>query len=77
VSEHLGRADGTGVLDLSNINEPGFRALAVMEVANVCVLDSVGEVVRLVRGLVGEVDFSYEVRTAGEGENAEGKMKVG
>jgi hypothetical protein len=48
------------ILGLENINEPGFRAFAVIEVAHVCMVDSVNAIVKHVRDLVGEVDFSYE-----------------
>lgn len=49
------------ILGLENINEPGFRAFAVIEVAHVCMVDSVSGIVKHVRNLVGEVDFSYQV----------------
>lgn len=49
------------ILSLENINEPGFRAFAVIEVAHVCMVDSVSSIVKHVRDLVGEVDFSYRV----------------
>ena len=49
------------LLGLENVNEPGFRAFAVIEVAHVCMVDSVTDIVKHVRDLVGEVDFSYRV----------------
>jgi hypothetical protein len=49
------------ILGLDNINEPGFRAFAVIEVAHVCLVDLVSNIVKHVRNLVGEVDFSYQV----------------
>ena len=49
------------ILGLDNINEPGFRAFAVIEVAHVCMVDSVNSIVKQVRDLVGELDFSYKV----------------
>lgn len=64
--DHM-RGTDSGVLDLSNINEPGFRAFAVIEVANLCLVDSVASIVRHVRELVGEVDFTYQVRTSSAG----------
>lgn len=52
------------VLDLRNINESGFRAFAVIEVAHLCIVDSVASIVGHVKELVGEVDFTYHVRTS-------------
>jgi hypothetical protein len=49
------------ILGLENINEPGFRAFAVIEVSHVCMVDSVSNIFKHVRDLVGEVDFSYQV----------------
>jgi hypothetical protein len=75
--------EGTGnILALSNLNEPGFRELAVMELAHKCLVDSVDTILGLVKDLVGEVDFSYHVvnnsaamSSSGLGENVEGKQK--
>jgi len=67
---------------LSNINEPGFRAFAVIEVAHLCLLDSASSIVNHVRDLVGEVDFSFQVvssaitSSGGLREVAEGKQKA-
>jgi hypothetical protein len=49
------------VLDLGNLDEPGFRAIAVIEVAQRCLVGSVDRVAELVRELVGEMDFSWSV----------------
>jgi hypothetical protein len=54
--------DGTHVLDLSNLDEPGFRAIAVIEVAQRCLVDSINRMAEHVKELVGEVDFSYHIR---------------
>ena len=65
---------GTHVLDLSNLNEPGFRAIAVIEVAQRCLLDSMNRIVEHVKELVGEVDFSYKIRNVSAGSSvSEGK----
>ncbi len=53
-------SDDTHVLGLHNLDESGFRAVAVIEVAHECLIDSVEVVVSLVRSLVGELDFSYD-----------------
>ncbi|KAH6699780.1 hypothetical protein BKA61DRAFT_562223 [Leptodontidium sp. MPI-SDFR-AT-0119] len=54
-------ADVGTVLDLANVDEPGFRAVAVVKVAQRCVVDSTERIVGLVRELVGEVDFGRRV----------------
>ncbi|KAH9209022.1 hypothetical protein DL95DRAFT_467163 [Leptodontidium sp. 2 PMI_412] len=54
-------ADVGTVLDLANVDEPGFRAVAVVKVAQRCVVDSTERIVGLVRELVGEVDFGWRV----------------
>ncbi|KAG4438513.1 hypothetical protein IFR05_005987 [Cadophora sp. M221] len=60
ISDEL-TSDGGTVLDLRNLNEPGFRAIAVIEVAQRCVVGSSERIVDLARELVGELDFSYSV----------------
>jgi hypothetical protein len=49
------------ILGLKNMNEPGFLAFAVIELAHTCLVDSVDRIVGLIRDLVGEVDFSYQI----------------
>ncbi|KAH7364340.1 hypothetical protein BKA65DRAFT_389211 [Rhexocercosporidium sp. MPI-PUGE-AT-0058] len=80
ISDEL-TGDGGTVLDLRNLNEPGFRAIAVIEVAQRCVVGSVERIVDLVRELVGELDFSYSVgNPSGSssflGNGADGKKRV-
>ncbi|PVH88337.1 hypothetical protein DL98DRAFT_478193 [Cadophora sp. DSE1049] len=55
--------DGGSLLDLRNVNEPGFRSIAVIEVAQRCVVGCTQRIVKLVRELVGELDFSYSIAT--------------
>jgi len=50
------------------VNEPGFRAVVVIEVAQRAVIDGTDRIVRLVRELVGEVDFSWRVVGGSEDE---------
>lgn len=50
------------ILDFQNLDEPGFRAIAVIEVAQSCMVDSINNIVDHVKELVGEVDFSYRIR---------------
>jgi hypothetical protein len=70
----------THVLDLQNLNEPGFRAIAVIEVAQRCLIDSIHRIVDHVKELVGEVDFSYRMKDVSDasslGGNGERKEKV-
>ena len=66
---------GTYVLDLNNMNEPGFRAVAVIEVAQRCLVDSVDRIVGHVKELVGEVDFSYYFVGSSEASSVLGKVK--
>jgi hypothetical protein len=82
LSEQIQESDAN-IMALSNINEPGFRAFAVIEVAHVCLVDSISVIVKNVRELVGEVNFSYQIKTSFAGtstsalvETAEGKQKA-
>ncbi|KAK0119031.1 hypothetical protein ONS95_007895 [Cadophora gregata] len=59
--EFLDHSDG--VLSLKNLNEPGFRSVVVIEVAQRCVEGSTQRIVNLVRELVGDLDFSYSFTT--------------
>jgi len=73
--------DGGSLLDLRNLNEPGFRSIAVIEVAQRCVVGSTQRIVNLMRELVGELDFSYSIpTTAGSssllGNGADAKQRV-
>ncbi|KAG9235949.1 hypothetical protein BJ875DRAFT_373159 [Amylocarpus encephaloides] len=53
--------DDVGVLGLNNVNEEGYRAVVVIEVAQRAVSHGVGRIVELTRELVGEVDFGHHV----------------
>jgi hypothetical protein len=54
------------VLDLKNVNETGFRAIAVIEVAQRSLVDSINKIADHVKELVGEVDFSYRMRNVSD-----------
>lgn len=58
--------DKADIITFQNLNEPGFRALAVIKLAQSCVADSLTRVVEPVRELVGEVDFSYHIVDSNE-----------
>ncbi len=72
---------GTHVLDLRNLNEPGFRPVAVIEVAQKSLIDSVDRIVEDIKELVGEVNFSYHFQSDSASSsvldgNGEPKQKV-
>lgn len=50
-----------GVLDARHVEEPGYSAYAVMQVASSLITDDLGALVEHVKDLVGETDFSYKV----------------
>jgi hypothetical protein len=54
--------DDNDVLGIKNVNETGFRSIGVIEVASACAVDGLGELVKYVRELVGEVDFSFQIK---------------
>jgi hypothetical protein len=49
------------VLSLRHIAEPGYAAFAVMAISTRCIHMDLEKLVRRVRGLVGELDFSFHV----------------
>jgi hypothetical protein len=56
------REDGNDILGIKNLDEPGFRSLGVIEVASACAIDGLSELVGYIRELVGEVDFSFQIK---------------
>jgi hypothetical protein len=50
-----------GILDSSHVEEPGYAAFAVTQVASSLITDDLGKLVDDVKDLVGEVDFSFKV----------------
>ncbi|KIV99451.1 hypothetical protein, variant 1 [Verruconis gallopava] len=60
------RDDGAAddILDVTNLDEPGFRALGVIEVASARTIDGMNELAQIVKDLVGEVDFSFQIGKA-------------
>lgn len=50
-----------GILDSRHVEEPGYSAYAVMQVASSLVTDDLKGLVEDVKSLVGEVDFSFKV----------------
>ncbi|KPI44474.1 uncharacterized protein AB675_8574 [Cyphellophora attinorum] len=71
-----GREEEEDLLDIQHVSHPAFAAFAVGEVASAFVSAELRRVVREVRGLVGEVDFSFHVvGTEHDDEEGEGKPK--
>ncbi|TVY38822.1 Uncharacterized protein LSUB1_G004247 [Lachnellula subtilissima] len=78
-----------GILDARHVEEPGYSAYAVMQVASGLVTDDLARLVEHVRDLVGETDFSFRVdisdssldstgteRSSGKGDgNGKGKRE--
>ncbi len=50
-----------GILNSRHVQEPGYSAYAVMQVASSLVMDDLKRLVEDVKTLVGEVDFSFKV----------------
>ena len=50
-----------GILDARHVEEPGYSAYAVIQVASGLVTDDLARLVDHVRDLVGETDFSFRV----------------
>jgi hypothetical protein len=60
LSRRLEQVD-KGILDSSHIEEPGYAAFAVTQVASSLITDDLRRLVEDVKDLVGEVDFSFKV----------------
>ncbi|TVY78574.1 Uncharacterized protein LSUE1_G003688 [Lachnellula suecica] len=60
LSKRLEALDG-GILDARHVEEPGYSAYAVMQVASSLITDDLVRLVDSVRDLVGETDFSFRV----------------
>jgi len=60
LSKRLEKLD-RGILDARHVEEPGYSAYAVMQVASSLITDDLARLVDNVRDLVGETDFSFRV----------------
>ncbi|KNG52773.1 mfs transporter [Stemphylium lycopersici] len=49
------------ILSLKHISEPGYAAFAVMSISTRCIHMDVERLLKAVKGLVGELDFSFHV----------------
>ncbi|KAJ5832819.1 hypothetical protein N7474_001130 [Penicillium riverlandense] len=47
------------ILSIRHIAEPGFAAFAVLQISTRCIVGDVERLMKLVKGLVGELDFSF------------------
>jgi hypothetical protein len=63
LSKRLEKLD-KGILDARHVEEPGYSAYAVMQVASSLITDDLARLVDHVRDLVGETDFSFRVDTS-------------
>ncbi|KAF1832626.1 hypothetical protein BDW02DRAFT_554317 [Decorospora gaudefroyi] len=61
------------ILSLRHIAEPGYAAFAVMSVSTRCIGMDVERLLERVRGLVGELDFSFHVVSTRGGIEEEGQ----
>ena len=60
LSQRLEQLD-KGILDARHVEEPGYSAYAVMQVASSMITDDLERLIDHVKDLVGETDFSFQV----------------
>ena len=60
-----------GILESRHMQEPGYSAYAVMQVASSLVTDDLKRLVEDVKSLVGEVDFSFKVVSSEDSSEAD------
>lgn len=53
------------ILSISHISQPCYAAFAVLEIASTLIAEEMGHMVKLVKELVGEVDFSFHIISTG------------
>lgn len=61
----------SNILSVRHMAEPGFAAFAVMQIATKCIGDDLKGLLKDVRELVGELDFSFHVVSTAEGDSAD------
>ena len=59
-----------GILSVSHISQPCYAAFAVLEIASTLIAEEMGHVVKLVKELVGEVDFSFHIISTSSGTSS-------
>lgn len=57
------------ILGLKHIAEPGYAAFAVMAVSTRCINMELERLLKAVKGLVGELDFSFHIVSTNEDED--------
>ncbi|KAH6642029.1 hypothetical protein C7974DRAFT_468480 [Boeremia exigua] len=70
---HLSRqlqAVDADILSLRHIAEPGYAAFAVMAISTQCISMDIEKLLKAVRKLVGELDFSFHVVSTGSGNTS-------
>jgi hypothetical protein len=65
----------SGILDARHVEEPGYSAYAVCQVATSLINDDLQKLIEAVRDLVGETDFSWKVTDSEETLTGGGKGK--
>lgn len=66
------------ILSIRHIGEPGYAAFAVIQISTKCIQMDIERLLKMVRTLVGELDFSFHVvsTTAGSEETLVGRNKL-
>ncbi|KAJ5247150.1 hypothetical protein N7468_002133 [Penicillium chermesinum] len=62
------------ILSIQHIAEPGFAAFAVLQISTRCIVGDVDRLMRCVRDLVGELDFSFHTVTTTDGSITHSRM---
>jgi hypothetical protein len=62
------------IMSLKHMSEPGFAAFAVLQISTRCIVGDVERLMRHVRGLVGELDFSFHAVSTMDPRIAESRM---
>ncbi|KAI9928419.1 hypothetical protein MW887_002463 [Aspergillus wentii] len=58
------------ILSLRHIAEPGFAAFSVLQISTRCIVGDVDRLMRNVKGLVGELDFSFHAVSTLDGSKS-------
>ncbi|KAF1922856.1 uncharacterized protein M421DRAFT_77004 [Didymella exigua CBS 183.55] len=64
------------ILSLRHIAEPGYAAFAVMAISTRCISMDIERLLKAVRKLVGELDFSFHVVSTNAGDNSSAETLV-
>ncbi|KAJ5082259.1 hypothetical protein N7532_011302 [Penicillium argentinense] len=62
------------ILSIKHIAEPGFAAFAVLQISTRCIVGDVERLMKHVKGLVGELDFSFHAVSTMDPRIAESRM---